>query len=109
MHSSSRHPKRAPERSYVNYFEVGHNACEFVVDLGQFDVETTQANFSVRIVTGPTYAKLLAKMLLKSVQRFEETYGAIRDADDDLDSFEVIKQSMAGYDGELTSRGRNIS
>ena len=92
----------------MNYFEVGHNACEFVLDLGQFDVGTTQSIFSVRIVTGPTYAKLLAKMLLKSVQRFEETYGAIRDVDDELDPFEVIKQSIGGYDGTSTGRGRGI-
>lgn len=104
MHNSSNKakPKRAPERSYVNYFEVGHNACEFVIDLGQFDAEVSPPTLSIRIVTGPTYAKLLAKMLFKSVQQFEESYGAIREPDDDLDPFEVVKQSIAGYEGELT-------
>ncbi|PCE24675.1 DUF3467 domain-containing protein [Burkholderia ubonensis] len=99
MHKTSAKARRAPERRYVNYFEVGHNVCEFVIDLGQFNFEIAQPLLSSRVVTGPAYAKLLARMLQESVERFEASYGAIREAGDELDPFEVVKQSIAGYDG----------
>ncbi|UXU86311.1 DUF3467 domain-containing protein [Burkholderia sp. S-53] len=99
MHKTSTKGRRAPERRYVNYFEVGHNLCEFVIDLGQFNVEIARPLLSSRVVTGPAYAKLLARMLRESVERFEASYGAIREAGDELDPFEVVKQSIAGYDG----------
>ncbi len=93
---------RAPEGRYVNYFEVGHNAAEFVIDFGQFHVEQDMARLHTRIVTSPVYAKLLAAMLTNAVERYEGDHGNIEaDDNDDLDPLEVVRQSIDGYDHAL--------
>lgn len=66
------------EGRYANYFQVGHNAFEFLLDFGQFYPESTQAQFHTRIVTGPVYAKALSETLQESIERYEQTFGAIR-------------------------------
>jgi hypothetical protein len=45
------------EGRYANYFKVGHNALEFLLDFGQFYAESQRAQFHTRIITNPTYAK----------------------------------------------------
>lgn len=67
------------EGHYANYFKVGHNAYEFVIDFGQYNVETDQAELYRRIVTSPYYARELLTVLLKSIEQYEQTYGAIRE------------------------------
>lgn len=86
------------EARYANYFEVGHNAFEFIFDFGQYHPEDEGARMHSRIVTGPVYAKLLAELLRDAVRRFEDENGTIQPADDDLDPLELVKQSIAGYD-----------
>jgi hypothetical protein len=86
------------EARYANYFEVGHNACEFIFDFGQYHPEDDSAHMHCRIVTGPAYAKLLADLLHAAIARFEEEHGEIRIAEDDLDPLELVKQSIAGFD-----------
>jgi hypothetical protein len=67
-----------PKAIYANYFEIGHNAFEFVIDFGQcYDRE--HIRHSVRIGTGPTYAKALLTLLSQSIARYEETYGVIEE------------------------------
>lgn len=65
------------EARYVNYFHVGHNAFEFLVDFGQFYPEAGTAQLHTRIVTGPAYAKALAETLAAAIHRYEATFGAI--------------------------------
>ena len=86
------------EARYANYFEVGHSAFEFIFDFGQYQSEADGARMHSRLVTGPVYAKLLAELLHTALERFEEEYGVIRPAEDDLDPLEVVKQSIDGYD-----------
>jgi hypothetical protein len=64
---------------YANYFEVGHNAFEVLLDFGQYYAESDQARIHTRIVTGPTYAKALLRTLEQSLQRYERTFGAIEE------------------------------
>lgn len=66
------------EGRYANYFKVGHNAYEFIIDFGQYDAENDQAELYRRIVTNPYYAKELLSILLRSVKQYEQTYGAIK-------------------------------
>ncbi len=68
---------RAPEARYVNYFEVGHNAFEFILDFGQYHPEQAAAHLHTRLVTGPVYAKLLSHMLAQAVERHEREFGVI--------------------------------
>ena len=61
---------------YANFFKVGHNASEFLLDFGrQFDQEPEQ--FYQRIVTSPGHAKALSGLLQKSVSEYEGRFGQI--------------------------------
>jgi hypothetical protein len=67
------------EGRYANYFAVGYNEHEFVIDFGQSYSEDDHPKACTRIVTGPVYAKSFLKMLLDSIETFETTYGSISD------------------------------
>jgi hypothetical protein len=67
-----------PEGRYSNYFKVGHNAFEFLVDFGQFYSESKEAHLHTRIITSPAYVKSLLETLRESVERYEQTFGAIQ-------------------------------
>jgi hypothetical protein len=51
------------EGRYANYFMVGHNAFEFVIDFGQYYSENEEAEPCTRIVTSPCYARELLETL----------------------------------------------
>lgn len=53
---------------YANYFEVGHNARELVIDFGQFYAATDQADLHTRIVMAPVYAEALLGVLQKALE-----------------------------------------
>jgi hypothetical protein len=64
---------------YANYFEVGHNAFEFLIDFGQFQPESKSVRMHSRMVSGPVHAKLLAQLLADAITRFEAEHGEIAD------------------------------
>lgn len=66
------------EGKYANYFKVGYNAFEFVVDHGQFYNETQEPLLHTRIVTSPAYIKALLMMIQDSVNQYEQDFGLIR-------------------------------
>lgn len=65
------------EGRYANYFKIGHNAFEFVLDFGQCYGGSGKAKLHTRIVTSPNYAKALLETLGESIERYEETFGVI--------------------------------
>ena len=66
------------EGRYANYFKVGYNAFEFVIDFGQcYNEEDNGEQPHTRIVTSPFYAKALLEMLQKSVSQYEQHHGTI--------------------------------
>ena len=65
------------EGRYANYFKVGHNAFEFVIDFGQYYPESDQAELYTRIITSPAYAKSLLKTLRESIERYEKSFKVI--------------------------------
>ena len=65
------------EGRYANYFKVGHNAFEFVLDFGQFYPGSEKAELCTRIVTSPVYAKAFLETLQKSIDRYERAFGGI--------------------------------
>jgi hypothetical protein len=69
------------EGKYANYFQVGHNAFEFLIDFGQMYSEGTKAQFHTRIITSPSYAKELWKLLGESLNQYQTTFGSIQDAE----------------------------
>lgn len=70
-----------PEGRYANYFAVGYNEHEFVIDFGQSYSDNDPPEVCTRIVTGPAYAKLFLKMLHESIETYEATYGNVSDDD----------------------------
>jgi Protein of unknown function (DUF3467) len=68
-----------PLATYSNYFEVGHNAFEFLIDFGQFQPEHGKVSMHSRMVTGPVHAKLISKLLSEAIARFEDEHGEIAD------------------------------
>jgi hypothetical protein len=70
-------PTEQLEGRYANYFQVGHNAFEVLLDFGQFYPEYAAAQFHTRIITSPAYAKVLSETLRGSIDQYEQTFGVI--------------------------------
>ena len=68
-----------PLACYANYFEVGHNAFEFLLDAGQVEPQSGQVQLLSRIATSPVHAKLLARLLTQSIEQFERAHHEIPD------------------------------
>jgi len=62
---------------YANWFNIGHNNHEFVLDFGQFHAGDGDPLIHTRIVSGPAYAKELATLLNESVGKYEAAFGPI--------------------------------
>jgi len=62
-----------PEGRYANYFQIGFNAHEFVIDFGQQYLPDPERIHS-RIVASPASARTLAALLADSLERYDETY-----------------------------------
>jgi hypothetical protein len=67
--------QNAIEGKYANYFEIGHNAFEFILDFGQKYSDGLEEKIHTRIVTGPSYAKELLRVLEKSIAQYEQSFG----------------------------------
>jgi hypothetical protein len=67
---------------YSNYFRVGFNSVEFLVEFGR-QFEGIDERFYLRVITGPAHAKALLRLLEGSVSGYEERFGPIAE---DLDS-----------------------
>lgn len=79
MAKERQHPREnnRPEGKYANYFEIGHAASEFLLDIAQFYQDWGKARFHTRIITSPQGAKALQETLQKSIDEYEKTFGTI--------------------------------
>lgn len=66
-----------PEGRYTNFFKIGYNAYEFVLDFQQFYPENGEVRDHTRLITGPAYIKEFLNILQKSVHQFEKNFGPI--------------------------------
>jgi Protein of unknown function (DUF3467) len=64
-----------PEGRYANYFQVGHNAFELIIDCGQCYADNEAPHVHTRIITSPAYGKALLKTLRDSLEEYEKNYG----------------------------------
>lgn len=71
------------EGLYTNYFKIGYNAFEFVLDFGQFFPEKEEVVFFSRVITNPKTAKNLAQVLHVSIAQYEKIYGLIKITDNE--------------------------
>ncbi len=62
---------------YANYFQIGSNACEFLLDFGQFFARHSEARFHTRIITSPLCAKIFLTTLAEALVAYEASYGPI--------------------------------
>lgn len=66
------------EARYTNYFQVGHNSAEVILDCGCFYVEEAGPIIHTRIATTPVYAKALLDTLQDAIRTYERDFGEIR-------------------------------
>ncbi len=66
------------EGKYANYFEVGYNAFEVLIDFGQLYVDGANKQVHTRVVTSPPYAKELLRLLGETIRQYEEGFGPIQ-------------------------------
>ena len=67
------------EARYANYFQAGQNAIEFIIDFGQLYSDETVPFLHTRIITSPTYAKTLVRLLEDSLAQHEAQFGKLGD------------------------------
>ena len=65
------------EGRYANYFEIGHNAFEFLLDFGQVYSEGPEGRMHTRIVTSPIFARQLAEVLNRALAQYEQMHGPV--------------------------------
>jgi len=68
-----------PEGRYVNYFKIGYNAFELIIDCGQCYADHEEPRLYTRIVTSPAYGKTLLKTLRDSLEEYEKAYGRVEE------------------------------
>lgn len=64
---------------YSNLAIINHSASEFVLDYVSLMPGTNKARVKSRVILTPQHAKRLLKALADNVQRFENTYGEIKE------------------------------
>ena len=64
-----------PEGRYANYFKIGYNAFELIIDCGQCYADDAAPQLHTRIITSPAYGKALLKTLSDSLEEYEKNYG----------------------------------
>lgn len=74
-----RRNNEGPAARYANYFEIGHNAAEFILDFGQAYSSVGEDKIHTRLITSPAFAKEFLRLLEKAVERYERVYGQIRE------------------------------
>ena len=87
------------EGRYVNYFEIGHNAFEFLLDFGQFYDGEAEASLHTRIVTSPVYVKTLVGMLQRALSQYEASYGRVAEQDERRRRMRPTGESQPGETG----------
>jgi hypothetical protein len=97
---------------YVNYFEVGHNPFEFLLDLGQFHPGAIDSEGRVsihtRIALAPPYAKMFSDLLARAVQEHESEHGAIALIGQPANAPENPFNIALGSLGEFEDRARAL-
>ena len=99
---------------YVNYFEVGHNPFEFLVDLGQYNPGSTEGegriSIHTRIAIAPPYAKMLSDLLACAVEKHESENGQIALIGLQANPFDIVLSSLGDFEDRaraLRARNRN--
>lgn len=71
MGSAPRKPKE--DARYANFFQVGYNAFEFLLEFGQ-----REGRIHTAIYVSPQHAKILSELLLGALREYDEGQGATK-------------------------------
>ena len=66
------------EGRYANFFRIGYNAYEFVIDFGQ-EYPPDPERIHTRIVTSPPLARNLSDTLQRSLEEHDDTFGPVEE------------------------------
>jgi hypothetical protein len=66
-----------PEGRYANYFRIGHNAFELIIECGQCYGKNQEPQLHTRIITNPRYGEALLETLRGSLEEYEKAYGRL--------------------------------
>jgi hypothetical protein len=70
--------EKAAEGIYSNFVLTAHTASEFVLDFARMVPGLNKAKVFARIIMTPQSAKSLSMVLNGAIQKFEESFGAIK-------------------------------
>ncbi|HEY0414163.1 MAG TPA: hypothetical protein VGD66_13590 [Allosphingosinicella sp.] len=97
-----------PAAVYVNYFEVGHNPFEFLMDLGQYHPGNGDdaGRFSIHtsVAIAPPYAKMFSDLLARAIAEHESEHGSIPVIGAGSTPFDIVLSSL----GEFEDRARAL-
>ena len=65
--------------AYANMMQVAHTREEFILDF--MNVLPPAGIISARVITSPGHLKRIVRALKENLERYEETYGQIKEAD----------------------------
>jgi hypothetical protein len=87
---------------YVNYFEVGHNPFEFLLDLGQYHPGSTESEGRIaihtRVALAPPYAKMLSELLARAIKEHESQHGEIALIGPQVNPFDIVLSSLGDFE-----------
>jgi hypothetical protein len=69
--SGSRRPLREDAR-YANFFQIGYNAFEFLLEFGQ------AGRVQTSIYVSPQHAMMLHELLKETLEKYQAAYGVLR-------------------------------
>jgi Protein of unknown function (DUF3467) len=61
------------EGHYANFFQIGHNASEFLIEFGQ--QEDGESVFHTRIYVSPEHARILANLMMGTLAQHDRIFG----------------------------------
>ena len=69
------------EGRYANYFQVGHNAFEFVLEFGQLYRDGEAPALHTRVIANPAYVKVFLQVLGDALDAYQRSFGDVADSD----------------------------
>ena len=78
--SAGRSRSRKEQGRYANFFQIGHNVAEFLLEFGLED-----GSIHTRVYVSPQHAHILSNLLVETLRRHEQLFGPVAKPDVSLD------------------------
>jgi hypothetical protein len=69
---SASNPRKREQGRYANFFQIGHNVAEFLLEFGQAD-----GSIHTRVYVSPQHARILSELLVKTLRQHEKSFGPV--------------------------------